>query len=138
MGVLSVLFTERAIKELTKLDTPVKKMILSWIEKNIKGTTDPRLYGKALTGDKKNYWRYRVGNYRIIAEIRDTELVIIALSIANRSSVYTNFWHTTPFEEDSVKEAMKKTRFNDLEIKQVIDIKKMSCSPTKVNNSFNS
>lgn len=86
----SVLFTKRAKKELTKLDYPIQKMIVSWIEKNIKGTTNPRLYGKALAGDKKNYWRYRIGNYRIIAEIRDTEFVIIAVSIAHRSSVYTD------------------------------------------------
>lgn len=90
MSVFSVLLTKRAKKELTKLDTPVKKMIVSWIEKNIKNTTNPRLYGKALTGNKKNYWRYRVGNYRIVVEIRDTELVIIALTIAHRSSVYTS------------------------------------------------
>ena len=89
MDIFSIRFTKRAVKELKKLDTPVKKMVVSWIEKNIKGTTNPRLYGKALTGDKRNYWRYRVGNYRIIAEIRDTELVIVALSIAHRSDAYS-------------------------------------------------
>lgn len=96
MKEFSVLLTKRAKKELSKLDASVRRGIVSWIEKNIKGTTNPRIHGKALTGDKKGYWRYRVGNYRIVAEIRDTEFVVIAVSIAHRSSVYEEFQHDNP------------------------------------------
>ncbi|MCA5587154.1 type II toxin-antitoxin system RelE/ParE family toxin [Finegoldia magna] len=46
------------------------------------------MHGKALVGDKSGYWRYRIGNYRLIAEIRDDELLIIAISFEHRSSVY--------------------------------------------------
>ncbi|MGP1367139.1 MAG: type II toxin-antitoxin system RelE family toxin [Schwartzia sp. (in: firmicutes)] len=88
MSEYSIFFSKRAKKELLKIDKPIRRTIVSWIEKNIKGTRNPRLHGKALTGDLKGYWRYRVGNYRIIAEIRDEEWIVIAVSIAHRSSVY--------------------------------------------------
>ncbi|MGP1471037.1 MAG: type II toxin-antitoxin system RelE family toxin [Schwartzia sp. (in: firmicutes)] len=88
MSEYSIFFSKRAKKELLKIDKPIRRTIVSWIEKNIKGTRNPRLHGKALMGDLKGYWRYRVGNYRIIAEIRDEEWIVIAVSIAHRSSVY--------------------------------------------------
>lgn len=49
---------------------------------------DPRDAGKALTGNLRTYWRYRVGDYRVICEIRDTELVIVAVEIGHRREVY--------------------------------------------------
>ncbi|MDV0824807.1 type II toxin-antitoxin system RelE family toxin [Klebsiella quasipneumoniae] len=49
---------------------------------------DPRDAGKALTGNLRTYWRYRVGDYRVICEIRDAELVIVAVEIGHRSEVY--------------------------------------------------
>ena len=90
MNEYSLFFSKRAKKELLKIDKPIRHTIVSWMEKNITGTANPRLHGKALTGDLTGYWRYRVGNYRIVAEIRDTEFVVIAVSIAHRSSVYEN------------------------------------------------
>ena len=88
MNEYSLFFSKRAKKDLLKIDKPIRYTIVSWMEKNIVGTANPRLHGKALTGDLTGYWRYRVGNYRIVAEIRDTEFVVIAVSIAHRSSVY--------------------------------------------------
>lgn len=84
----SFLLSKRARKELAKLDKSVQVVIVSWIQKNIKGTSNPRLHGKPLAGNKKGYWRYRIGNYRIVAEIKDEELVIIAITIASRSELY--------------------------------------------------
>lgn len=81
-------YESRAVKQLSKLDGAVKRMIKAWIEKNLAGTENPRQHGKALTGDKKEYWRYRIGDYRLIAEIRDDELLIIAIALAHRSEVY--------------------------------------------------
>jgi mRNA interferase RelE/StbE len=49
---------------------------------------NPRLRGKALTGDLAGYWRYRVGDYRILVEVRDDDLVIIAITLGHRSGVY--------------------------------------------------
>lgn len=88
MNRYSFLLSKRAKKELAKLDKSVQIMIVSWIKKNIKDTSNPRLHGKSLAGNKKGYWRYRIGNYRIIAEIKDKEFIIIAITIAHRSEVY--------------------------------------------------
>ncbi|WP_353956540.1 type II toxin-antitoxin system mRNA interferase toxin, RelE/StbE family, partial [uncultured Varibaculum sp.] len=49
----------------------------AWVEKNLVNTAEPRKYGKALKGKFSGYWRYRVGNYRLITEIRDRELIIV-------------------------------------------------------------
>lgn len=84
----SVEYTDRAIKSLRKLDKSVLVMIKSWIEKNLVDSSDPRAKGKALTGDKKGYWRYRVGDYRILADIQDNKLVIIVVEIGHRKSIY--------------------------------------------------
>ncbi|HCX64706.1 MAG TPA: type II toxin-antitoxin system mRNA interferase toxin, RelE/StbE family [Eubacteriaceae bacterium] len=63
-------------------------MILSWIEKNLLGSADPREHGKTLKGNVKSYWRYRVGDYRIIADIKDDEIKIIVLNIGHRKEIY--------------------------------------------------
>lgn len=84
----TVEYSSRAVKVLQKLDRPTALMIYGWIEKNLVGCSDPRAHGKALTGDKKGYWRYRVGAYRIIAEISDKHVKIGIINIAHRSEVY--------------------------------------------------
>jgi len=52
---------------------------MTWIEKNLAGCEDPRRIGKALNGKYAGAWRYRIGEYRVIAEIRDKELVITVI-----------------------------------------------------------
>ena len=59
-----------------------------WIEKNLEGTSDPRKRGKGLSPDKKGIWRYRVGNYRIHANIRDDELIILVIEFGHRKDIY--------------------------------------------------
>lgn len=49
---------------------------------------DPRSRGKGLTGDLAGYWRYRIGDYRVLVEIRDEQLVIVAITLGHRSSIY--------------------------------------------------
>lgn len=88
MTKYKVVFSEKALKELKKIDKYQAKIIISWIEKNLSDCTDPRRHGKALTGEKKGYWRYRVGTYRIIADIQDKQIVINIINIAHRSNVY--------------------------------------------------
>lgn len=70
-------YTQRAVKQLKKLDKHTRKLILSWIEKNLVGCTNPRVHGKGLTANKSGQWRYRIGDYRIICEIQDDELIIL-------------------------------------------------------------
>ncbi|MBQ3184753.1 MAG: type II toxin-antitoxin system RelE/ParE family toxin [Firmicutes bacterium] len=83
-----VAFTEKALKSLKKLDPNVSKMLLAWVRKNLEDCTDPRQHGKALVGDHSGQWRYRVGDYRLIAEIKDDEIIILVLNIGNRKNIY--------------------------------------------------
>ena len=63
------IYSVRALKELEKLDLYTKRMIKSWIEKNLIDCEDPRIHGKALTANRKGEWRYRIGDYRLICLI---------------------------------------------------------------------
>lgn len=75
-------------KEFKKLDHYTQKMIKGWLAKNIENTTDPRIHGKALTGNFAGLWRYRIGDYRLICQFKDNQLTIIAISIGHRREVY--------------------------------------------------
>ena len=88
MTEFHVVFTERAKKQLKKLDKPTALLIVGWLEKNLEGCSDPRMHGKGLTANRSGEWRYRVGNYRILAEIQDDKVVILVLSIGHRSEIY--------------------------------------------------
>ena len=76
-------------RQLKKMDRSVQIMIVKWIRKHLLDCEDPRVTGKALTANLKGYWRYRIGDYRLIAEIRDDELLIIAVDIGHRRAVYS-------------------------------------------------
>jgi len=84
----TVQFSENARRALKKMDRHQSVIIVSWIEKNLEGCSDPRFHGKALAGDKKEYWRYRVGMYRLIADIQDSRVLIEIINIAHRREVY--------------------------------------------------
>lgn len=84
----SVSYTQRAVKQLRKLDAFARTTILQWIDKNLNGTTDPRLHGKGLTANRSGEWRYRVGDYRILANILDDEIVIEVFAIGHRRDIY--------------------------------------------------
>ena len=84
----SVEYTLQAVKQLKKLDGYTRKLILSWIEKNLMNCADPRLHGKGLTADRTGQWRYRVGDYRLIAEIQDDKVLILIVEIGHRKEVY--------------------------------------------------
>jgi addiction module toxin, relE/stbE family len=81
-------YSDRAIKQLTKLDVGVQRLILTWIASNLENCENPRIKGKGLTANRIGEWRYRVGDYRIICDIRDDELIILALSIGHRKNIY--------------------------------------------------
>lgn len=81
-------FSERAKKQLKKLDRYVAALILGWLEKNIENCENPRIHGKGLVENKSGQWRYRVGDYRIICEIRDNEVIVLVLDIGHRKNIY--------------------------------------------------
>ena len=86
--IYHVAFTESAKKELKKLDRYTAAMITGWIRKNLEGCTDPRLHGKGLTSNRSGEWRYRVGDYRLLAEIQDDRILILILHVGHRSEIY--------------------------------------------------
>jgi mRNA interferase RelE/StbE len=74
-------------REFKKLDKYTQRMIKSWICNNLVGCEDPRVHGKALSSNRKGQWRYRIGDYRLICDIQDEKLVILALCIGHRRDV---------------------------------------------------
>ena len=83
-----VLFSDMALKELKKLDKHTALLITGWIRKNLEGCTNPRSQGKGLTANLSGQWRYRIGDYRIIADISDETITILVLSIGHRKDLY--------------------------------------------------
>lgn len=82
-------FDEAAIKELAKLDKPVARRITTFLRERVAVLDDPRSLGEALKGSTLgSFWKYRVGDYRIIASIEDGELRIMVVRIGNRREVY--------------------------------------------------
>ncbi len=86
--MFSVLFTDRAKKELKKIDKYTATLLIAWIRKNLEGCTNPRQYGKKLLGERDSQWSYRIGDYRILAEIRDMEILILVIAVGHRKHIY--------------------------------------------------
>ncbi|HGN7262390.1 TPA: type II toxin-antitoxin system RelE family toxin [Staphylococcus aureus] len=61
---------------------------MKWLYNNVHNSDNPRLHGKALQGELSNLWKYRVGKYKIIAEIQNDELVVLAIDVEIRGNVY--------------------------------------------------
>lgn len=80
--------TDRFDKAFKKLDRQTQKIIKAWIEKNLINCENPRLHGKGLTANRSGQWRYRVGEYRILAEIQDDEIILVLVNVGYRSKIY--------------------------------------------------
>lgn len=76
------------LKQLSKLGKSNANQILDWLENNIDGSTNPKAQAKPLQYGYKGLWRYRVGNYRVICDIKDKELIVLALAAGHRSTIY--------------------------------------------------
>jgi mRNA interferase RelE/StbE len=79
---------DRARKELRKLDIPTQKEILGYLRTRIAVSTNPRLFGQGLSGNKSGLWRYRVGNYRLICRIEDQSLIVFVVGVGHRKEIY--------------------------------------------------
>ena len=84
----SVETTARFDKEFKKLDRYTQRMIKAWIDRHLDGCEDPRAIGKGLTANRSGQWRYRIGDYRLICEIDDGRLIILALTVGHRRDIY--------------------------------------------------
>lgn len=82
-------FDPAAERELSKIDPPIARRILSFLYGRIAQLDDPRSVGEALKGSKLGvFWKYRVGDWRIVASIEDNALRILVVRIGNRREVY--------------------------------------------------
>ncbi len=84
----SVKYKKAAEKKLEKMDATVRNRIKTWIDKNLEGCENPRAKGKALEGEWEGYWRYRVGNYRLVADIQDDKIIILIVNVDKRNDIY--------------------------------------------------
>lgn len=88
MKKYKVKYSSKAIKNLRKLDKYTRNLIYAWIDKNLVDCENPRVHGKGLVENKSGQWRYRVGDYRLICEIKDEEIIILVLEIGHRREIY--------------------------------------------------
>ena len=84
----SVRLSESAKKDLKKIDKLQAKIIVAWLRKNLEGCENPRQHGKPLGYNRKGEWRYRVGSYRLIADIQDSIVTIEIVNVGHRREVY--------------------------------------------------
>ncbi len=82
-------YTDTAVKQLKKIDRPVAARLLDYMDQRVATADDPRALGKNLSGPKTGeYWRYRVGDIRIICKIQDDQVCILVIEIGSRREVY--------------------------------------------------
>ncbi len=87
--VWQIKLTDGARKSLAKLDKQIAKRLTRFLRERIATAADPRATGKALVGNIfGSYWRYRVGDYRIICDIQDNQICILVIEIGTRKEVY--------------------------------------------------
>ena len=86
---MKVSITRTAKKSLEKLDRNIQKRILDFLS-DLETLENPRVKGKSLKCELKEYWRYRVGDYRILSKIIDNELIILIIDIGHRKDIYNN------------------------------------------------
>jgi mRNA interferase RelE/StbE len=77
-----------AKKQLSKIDRQVSAVVIAWIRKNLEGCENPRRIGKPLRANRSGQWRYRIGDYRLIAEIQDARVVVLIIEIGHRREIY--------------------------------------------------
>jgi mRNA interferase RelE/StbE len=82
-------FDPDALKELRKLDKPIQIRLVGFLRTRVSSLTNPRDIGEALSGQRLgSYWKYRVGDWRIICDIQDQKILVRVLRIGNRREVY--------------------------------------------------
>jgi mRNA interferase RelE/StbE len=81
-------YSKNIPKQLKKIDQKAAELIQKWLYKHINNCENPRNFGKALSHNLKDFWRYRIGNYRVIAKIEDEELIVLCIKVGHRRNVY--------------------------------------------------
>jgi mRNA interferase RelE/StbE len=86
--VWRVEFLADAARDLRKLGSEAERLILRYLRQRIAVADDPRRFGRPLNGDLKGFWRYRVGDYRIVASIEDDRFIVLVVTVGHRRDVY--------------------------------------------------
>lgn len=82
-------FDPDAVKDLQKLDRPIQQRLIGFLKARVAQLDDARSIGEALAGARLGtYWKYRVGDWRIICDIQDQRIVVRVLRVGNRREVY--------------------------------------------------
>ena len=82
-------FDPDVVKDLKKLDRPVQQRLIGFLRERVAQLDNPRSIGEALTGaGLGHYWKYRVGDWRIVCDIQDDTVVVRVLRVGNRKEVY--------------------------------------------------
>ena len=77
-----------AEKQISKISRAAQKSIQRFLRERLTSSDNPRQWGKPLRGEKKDLWRYRVGDYRLICDIQDDRVVVLVLEVGHRKDVY--------------------------------------------------
>lgn len=85
--MIQIDFSEKAVKQIKKLDKEVQKQIKKWKEE-MQSLESPNQKGKALKGNLKGLWRYRINDYRLICLNDDKKLTILCLEVGHRKEIY--------------------------------------------------
>lgn len=87
--VWTISYTDTARKQLRKLDRQVARRLMDFLDERVAGDGDPRSLGVALNGPLLgSYWRYRIGDYRILCDIQDAILNVLVIEIGARKDIY--------------------------------------------------
>ena len=84
----TIRYLKSARKEAQKIDSKARERIREYLEQRVAGLEDPRQLGEPLKGQFASLWRYRIGDYRVICELRDHELVVLVVRLGHRKEVY--------------------------------------------------
>ena len=79
---------KKALKGIAAQDKPVQKRIASFLKDKIAKLANPRSIGEALQGELKKFWKYRVGDYRLICSIEDKIVTVLVLRVDHRRQIY--------------------------------------------------
>lgn len=86
--VYRLIYDTAALKILKKMDKQVAARITLWLHERLDNCVNPRLWGKALNGNLGEFWRYRIGNYRVLCKIEDHKLKVLVLELDYRKDIY--------------------------------------------------
>jgi mRNA interferase RelE/StbE len=81
-------FDDRALKELRKLGKQAQREVIAYLDERVASEGDPRRFGKGLKAELAGLWRYRVGDYRILCQIKNGELLVLVVAVGHRRDIY--------------------------------------------------